>query len=57
MPHRTITEPGRRDLLKAGLGLTAAAAIAPWDLAHAQAAGPARNKTLILTWSGSREGR
>lgn len=57
MTHRTINAPGRRDLLKAGLGFTAAAAIAPWDLAHAQAAGPARNKTLILTWSGSREGR
>lgn len=57
MPESTILPPGRRDLMKLGMGAAAAAAIAPWDLAHAQAAGPARNKTLILVWSGSREGR
>ena len=57
MPHSTRRSPARRDLLKTGLGLAAASAIAPWDLAHAQAAGPARNRTLILVWSGSREGR
>ena len=57
MPHSTRLEPGRRDLMKLGLGLAGAAAIAPWDIAHAQATGPARNRTLILVWSGSREGR
>lgn len=45
----------RRDLLKATL-LTGAAAALPWQGAGAQAA-PPRNRTMILVWSGSREGR
>ena len=57
MPHSTRMPPGRRDLMKLGLGLAGAAAIAPWQVADAQTTGPARNRTLILTWSGSREGR
>src|SRR5260370_18010956 len=46
---------GRRDLLKATL-LASAAAVLPWHGAAAQAA-PPRNRTMILVWSGSREGR
>jgi peptide/nickel transport system substrate-binding protein len=50
------TRPGRRAVIKAGL-LSAAAAAVPWAGARGQAAGPARNRTMILVWSGSREGR
>jgi peptide/nickel transport system substrate-binding protein len=48
--------PGRRDIIKAGLA-TGLATITPIGLATAQLAPIARNKTMILVWSGSREGR
>lgn len=51
----------RRDLIKAGV-LGGSAALVPWtdDPSHgakAQPAAPPREKTMILVWSGSREGR
>jgi peptide/nickel transport system substrate-binding protein len=46
----------RRELLKAGMAGGAAAAV-PWVGSWAQAAAPARDRTMILVWSGSREGR
>lgn len=51
----------RRDLLRATVMAGAAAGL-PWREAGAQtaapgAAGPPRNRTMILVWSGSREGR
>jgi peptide/nickel transport system substrate-binding protein len=46
----------RRELMKASL-LAGAAAMVPWAGAAAQAAAPPRNRTMILVWSGSREGR
>jgi peptide/nickel transport system substrate-binding protein len=49
------TRPGRRTVIKAGL-LSAAAATVPWAGAGAQATAPARNRTMVLVWSG-REGR
>ncbi|HEY0421670.1 MAG TPA: ABC transporter substrate-binding protein [Acetobacteraceae bacterium] len=53
--------PGRRDLMKSGL-LAGAAMALPWREAAAQQpaaqpGAPARNRTMILVWSGSREGR
>ncbi len=53
---RERAHPGRRTVIKTGL-MTAAAAALPWAGAHAQAAAPARNRTMTLVWSGSREGR
>jgi peptide/nickel transport system substrate-binding protein len=48
--------PGRRKVIKAGLA-TGLAALTPIGLAAAQLAPIPRNKTMILVWSGSREGR
>jgi len=60
MPARNKTKrPSRRDFLKAGALAAGAVALAP-TLATAQAPRPKavpRNRTLILTWIGSREGR
>jgi peptide/nickel transport system substrate-binding protein len=60
MPARNRTKrPSRRDFLKAGALAAGAVALAP-TLATAQAPRPKavpRNRTLILTWIGSREGR
>jgi len=46
----------RRDILKASLA-AGAAALVPWQGAQAQSAAIPREKTMILVWSGSREGR
>jgi peptide/nickel transport system substrate-binding protein len=47
---------GRRDILKAGLG-AGLAALTPWHGAAAQSPAAPREKTMVLVWSGSREGR
>jgi peptide/nickel transport system substrate-binding protein len=54
--NRERARPGRRAVIKTGL-MAAAAAVVPWSSPHAQAAAPARNRTMVLVWSGSREGR
>jgi peptide/nickel transport system substrate-binding protein len=46
---------GRRDVLKTGLA-AGAAALLPWDGAHADLPPIARDRTMILVWGG-REGR
>ncbi len=46
----------RRDTMRAAL-LGSAAALLPFGAALGQAAAPPRNRTMILVWSGSREGR
>ena len=46
----------RRDILKGGLA-AGAAALVPWQTATAQTEAVPREKTMILVWSGSREGR
>jgi len=53
-PHGLGTS--RRDLIKTTM-LAGAAAGLPWQTASAQPAAPPRNRTMILVWSGSREGR
>ena len=50
------TGQGRREVIKAGL-LAGAASMVPWVDTNAQPAAPPRNRTMILVWSGSREGR
>ena len=46
----------RRGVLKAGIAASAVA-LAPWQTAVAQSATTSREKTMVLVWSGSREGR
>ena len=48
--------PGRRSVMKAGL-MASAAAMMPLGAVFGQGAAPPRNRTMILVWSGSREGR
>ena len=50
------TGTSRRDVLIGSLA-TGAAALTPWHAASAQTSAIPREKTLILVWSGSREGR
>lgn len=47
---------GRRDLIKAGI-LAGVSGVPPWLGARADPPQVARNRTMILVWSGSREGR
>jgi peptide/nickel transport system substrate-binding protein len=46
----------RRDLIKTGI-LAGVTAVLPWQGARADIPQVARNRTMILVWSGSREGR
>jgi peptide/nickel transport system substrate-binding protein len=54
--YSTHARPGRRDVIK-GAAAATAAALTPIGLATAQQSAVPRNKTMILVWSGSREGR
>jgi peptide/nickel transport system substrate-binding protein len=51
--------PGRRTLMKTGLAAGALATLAPWvdNPAAAQPAAVPREKTMIVVWTGSRDGR
>src|SRR5438270_8306530 len=48
--------PDRRDQIKTGI-LAGVTAVLPWQGARADLPQVARNRTMILVWSGSREGR
>ena len=57
MSHRLPSRrPGRRDVIKAGVA-AGVGALLPWQTARADLRQVARERTMILVWSGSREGR
>jgi peptide/nickel transport system substrate-binding protein len=54
--HLPSRQPGRRDVIKAGVA-AGVGALLPWQTARADLRQVARERTMILVWSGSREGR
>ena len=57
MSHDPVpAHPGRREVIKAGVA-AGVSALMPWQSARADLREVARNRTMILVWSGSREGR
>ena len=54
--HPPARHLDRRDLIKAGI-LGGMGAALPWQVARADLRQVARDRTMILVWSGSREGR
>jgi peptide/nickel transport system substrate-binding protein len=54
--HPPLSHLGRRELIKAGIA-AGASSLLPWQVARADLREIPRNRTMILVWSGSREGR
>jgi peptide/nickel transport system substrate-binding protein len=54
--HPPLSHLGRRELIKAGIA-AGASGLLPWQVARADLREVPRNRTMILVWSGSREGR
>ena len=54
--HPPLSHIGRRELIKAGIA-AGASGLLPWQVARADLREVPRNRTIILVWSGSREGR
>ena len=54
--NQRSTDATRRGVMTAG-AVAGTAGLVPWGAAQAQPAAPPREKTMILVWSGSREGR
>jgi peptide/nickel transport system substrate-binding protein len=54
--HPPLSHLGRRELIKAGIA-AGASGLLPWQVARADLREIPRNRTMILIWSGSREGR